>query len=167
MNEYNSPNGTTPQTDNKNMIQCKTCAFQYPKNFKKCPQCGNKKAKPFYLRWWFWLIAIIVILGVASSTGVKKNQENTEKSYTETDTETRENTPTPAVTYANFEKIENGMTYEQVVEIFGEDGKILSESTVLDTSMQIYYWYDSTGISNCNVTFQNNKVMAKAQIGLK
>ena len=74
------------------------------------------------------------------------------------------------VNYENFEKIENEMTYEQVVKIFGEDGKVLSQTDVglgEEYSSIMYYWYDETGIANCNVMFQGGKVIAKAQVGLK
>lgn len=90
-------------------------------------------------------------------TANSQQNENTEPNDTE------------KVNYENFEKIQNGMTYEQVVEIFGKEGKVLSEVDVgiEEYATIMYYWYDDTGIANCNVTIQGGKVVAKAQVGLQ
>lgn len=71
------------------------------------------------------------------------------------------------ITYAEFESIENGMSYEQVVDIVGYDGTIMSSSDFAGINTTIYYWYGVDGISNANITFQNDAVVSKAQIGLK
>lgn len=61
------------------------------------------------------------------------------------------------------------MTYEDVCELFQEDGKLSSEVDIGmdDLKTQIYVWYDETGIANCNVTFQGGYMVSKAQVGLK
>lgn len=67
-----------------------------------------------------------------------------------------------------FNKIETGMTYKQVVEIIGEEGTVLSEAEIANIKTVIYSWYGEGNIgANANVTFQNGKVTAKAQFGLK
>lgn len=45
----------------KKMMSCKTCGQEIAKSAKKCPHCGAKNKKPFFLRWWFILLAIIVV----------------------------------------------------------------------------------------------------------
>ncbi|MCM8901330.1 DUF3862 domain-containing protein [Caldicoprobacter algeriensis] len=69
------------------------------------------------------------------------------------------------VTMEKYNKIQNGMTYEEVEAILGE-GQLISESQIMDQRTEIYTWINSDG-SNMNVTFQNGKVEAKAQFGLK
>lgn len=71
------------------------------------------------------------------------------------------------MTLEKFNKIKPEMTYQQVVDIIGEEGTLSTESTFGGQTMQIYGWYASDGISNANVTFMNGKVQAKGQLGLK
>ena len=70
------------------------------------------------------------------------------------------------ITLEKFNKIETGMTYQQVVDIIGEEGTLSTESAYGDQSMKIYYWYSSNGITNATISFMNGKVSAKSQIGL-
>jgi len=76
------------------------------------------------------------------------------------------------MTLEKYNKIENGMTYDQVKEIVGSDGEQLSEvgekSSEFYTVM--YSWAGSGSLgANANFTFQGNPavLIAKAQIGLK
>lgn len=71
------------------------------------------------------------------------------------------------ITLDEFNQIQAGMTYEDVVEIIGSEGTVMSTSTFMDTTCTIYYWYAADGIANANVTFTNNIVEGKAQIGLR
>lgn len=76
------------------------------------------------------------------------------------------------LTLAKFEKIENGMTYEEVAAIIGSEGEILAETgekgSDLYTVVYQYYGSGSTG-ANANFTFQGNPpvLQMKAQVGLK
>lgn len=72
------------------------------------------------------------------------------------------------VTMANFNKIESGMTYEQVVELLGEEGTVLSQSDVAGFHTVMYTWNGEGGFgANMNAMFQNGKLVNKAQLGLK
>lgn len=72
--------------------------------------------------------------------------------------------PSSEVTMENFKRIRNGMTYSQVVQIFGKEGK-LSIST---GSMDVYVWEGDGWMSgNASVTFEKGRCMAKAQSGLE
>ncbi|MFT9496381.1 DUF3862 domain-containing protein [Anaerosolibacter sp.] len=64
-----------------------------------------------------------------------------------------------------FDKIENDMTYEQVIEILGE-GEVLSSTKITDIETIMYGWANEDG-SNMNIMLQNDKVISKAQFGLK
>ena len=63
------PNNSDSSNDiiTKNMIFCMYCGFKYSKKLKKCPQCGKKHAQPFYHKWWFWIIALIMVCNIFSS----------------------------------------------------------------------------------------------------
>lgn len=78
----------------------------------------------------------------------------------------------PGVTRENFLKIKDGMSYAQVVEIIGKEGEVLSETYLAGTSTVMYGWKPSNADrqprgANMNVLFQNDKVVSKAQAGLK
>ncbi|WP_235832891.1 hypothetical protein [Gottfriedia acidiceleris] len=74
------------------------------------------------------------------------------------------------VTKAEFDKIQNGMTSKQVFDIIGGKGEIMSEAGEKGkpgyTILYTYKGKGSTG-ANANFTFQDGKLMAKAQFGLK
>lgn len=73
------------------------------------------------------------------------------------------------ISLEQFNAIENGMSYDAVVEILGSEGELLSSVDLGfgDGGTQMYCWYgDPLSGANCNVTFQGGKVVSKAQIGL-
>lgn len=67
-----------------------------------------------------------------------------------------------------YNKIETGMSYADVTEIVGSYGNEEAKSDVAGYSSSIFTWVGAgpTG-SNANVTFQNGRVIAKAQVGLQ
>jgi hypothetical protein len=78
-----------------------------------------------------------------------------------------------SITYAKYQQIRDGMTYQEVVQILGMEGQELSRNTIkrvpgvmeaVETVM--YQWANPDG-SNMNAMFQNNKINQKAQFGLK
>ena len=77
------------------------------------------------------------------------------------------------VTFEEYNKIANGASYTQVVEIIGSEGEERSRNEidgipgVMDPIETIMYeWVNENG-SNMNALFQNNKLGSKAQFGLK
>jgi len=76
-----------------------------------------------------------------------------------------------SITLDEFNKIEAGMSYEQVRDIVGGEGTLGSSVDMGvgdEYKTQIYQWTGSGSIgANANVTFQGGKVISKAQIGLK
>lgn len=108
----------------------------------------------------FFLISItIVLFGVLAGLYIS----NPSDFSTESAPSQQESTK---VTLDKFNKIETGMTYEQVVDIIGEEGTLSTESSAGKQTMKIYYWYAENGIFNATISFMNGKVNAKSQIGL-
>ncbi|WP_353856764.1 hypothetical protein [Bacillus sp. Bos-x628] len=71
------------------------------------------------------------------------------------------------ISMAEFDSIENGMTMAEVNKIIGGKGSLLSSAGSGTYETKIYQWDGDAGWgANANVTFQNGKVMAKAQFGL-
>ena len=73
--------------------------------------------------------------------------------------------PGPVVTRAKYERIQDGMTYDQVRAIIGQEGEELSRSDIAGYTTVMYSWKNSNG-SNMNAMFQNGKLVSKAQFGL-
>lgn len=145
----------------------------------------ERKKKPLFKRWWFWVIVVIVIGSIAT------NGEETEKEVAETEeaTEaTQETATTPkeekpaepkeeapkaeakegVLTEEKFAKIENGMTYDEVKAIIGAEGSVMSESGDKGTEFHtvIYEWETDGIFSNANFMFQGEKLTSKSQIGV-
>ncbi|WP_324658948.1 DUF3862 domain-containing protein [Bacillus cereus] len=138
--------------------------------------------KAFYQKWWFWVIVAIIVIGVynGGSDSSKQPTEKTEKATNqvtkeepkEKQPEVTEKTNTSSnektMTKAEFEQIQNDMSYEEVVKIIGSEGELQSESTVGDYTSKLYMWEGEGGLgANANITFSNNKLQAKSQFGLK
>ena len=132
------------------MKKCKYCKSEIDEQAKICPNC-RKRQKSSAGRIILGIVIAFLGIGVlANISGNNENQDN--KCY---------------ITLEKFNKIENGMTYDQVKEIIGCDGTVNSETEVSNIKMTIYSWYGKDNISNANVTVQNGKIISKAQIGLK
>lgn len=78
-----------------------------------------------------------------------------------------ESVTTVPVTLSQYNQIEEGMTYEKVVEIFGGEGEVVSEGSLADAASAVYIWKGGDGISNATITFYNNAVFSKAETGLQ
>lgn len=48
-------------------IKCKNCGQEISTKAIVCPNCGVKNKKPFYKRWWFITLAVILVIGIFSS----------------------------------------------------------------------------------------------------
>ena len=72
------------------------------------------------------------------------------------------------VTMANYLRLDTGMSYREVVEILGEPGEEMSRSDLADITTVMYGWTASrwTG-ANMNAMFQNDRLVTKAQFGLR
>ena len=68
---------------------------------------------------------------------------------------------TRGITRANFELIQNGMSLDEVSDLLGRQGQLSSSSD----SLEIYTWQRNTII--ISVTFENNVVVAKSQVGFR
>lgn len=71
------------------------------------------------------------------------------------------------ITKEIYDKIDVGMSYNQVKRLIGCDGELATSSTVNDTSTEVYIWYGDTKDANAAITFENDGVTGKTQIGLE
>lgn len=143
-----------------------------------------KIKKPFYKKWWVWVLAVILIGAVANPSEEGSNESTkqpaSERPAPQVDDKPKEEPKAeepkeepkndPKISKAEFDSISNGMTYEEVVAIIGGEGSVLSEVGEKGSPYySIMYQYEGEkGFgSNANFTFQDNKLQAKAQFGLK
>lgn len=71
------------------------------------------------------------------------------------------------ITLDEYNRIEIGMTYDEVVKIVGKDGKLFVSSDIGFGESSTYTWSSGYGISNATIMFDNGKVSYKTQLGLK
>lgn len=74
------------------------------------------------------------------------------------------------ITLAQFNQIQNGMSYQQVVQIIGRQGTVMSENNIDAGQFSVHtvmYTWEAGFMANMNAMFQNDKLMSKAQLGLK
>lgn len=119
------------------------------------------------------IISFVSIMGSSASKDKKtdtskevasKSTQDTDKTSLITNEKDSKKQDTK-ITYENFLNIKMGQSYEEVVALLGE-GKEISSSKVSSTKVTVYDWKE-TGISDMNITIQNNVVIAKSQLGLE
>lgn len=132
-----------------NLKKCKYCQSEIDKKAKVCPACKRTLKSHGCL----WSILFILLAAAAGIAVISHLAQPTDGKY---------------ITLAEFNKIETGMTYEEVTEIVGSEGAVTSKSSIAGYETMIVTWYANPNIgTNANVTFQNGKVIAKAQVGLQ
>ena len=135
---------------------CKECGTEVSRSAKICPHCG-KKLKSSAFRIFIGILILLMGIGIIASSG-ENNTSQTNANTIEIQQQ--------KITLEKFNRLENGMTYEQVVNIIGEEGTLSTESSYGKESFKIYYWKAANGISNATISFSNGKLTAKSQIGL-
>mgnify|MGYP001625167081 CR=1 FL=1 len=140
---------------------CKHCKEEINKKATVCPHCGRNQKSVFtriisiIIGIFLVIIGISLIATIGTDSNKSKNSSSTDNSKNEC-----------YMTMDKFNEINNGMSYDDVKNIVGCDGTLSSEASSGDQSIKIYYWYAKNGISNANFSFQNDELVAKAQVGL-
>lgn len=152
------------------MKKCKECGNDVSTQAESCPKCGAVlKKKTGCLGYIGAGILILFVLGVIGSL---MNESTTSSSKPEAGLKIP-SLGKQIVTFDEYQKIQNGMSYSGVVSIIGAEGEEMSRNKIdgvpgvmnsVETIM--YQWVNSNG-SNMNAMFQNDKLMQKAQFGLK
>jgi len=185
---------SNPEPDDNTKL-CKHCHKPMPKNNDICPNC-HKKQKSNVLPIVLGIVGGVIVLGLlaffvlrpmlsggnnnGSNSGGGTASPSTSASVNPSATTDPNATAAPSATAATvkvsnaqYEQVQNGMTYEQVVGIMGGEGQQLSESTYNDSNgnpvtLKIYYWegQGETG-ANVSITFQGDVVTTKSSYGLQ
>lgn len=114
-----------------------------------------------------WVFIGIIAIGViAAIANPAPTPSNNVKADQPKETPKPESDPSE-ITMEEFNKIQNGLTLKQVEEIIGGKGEMQSSAGDGQFKSELYMWKGNTIGANANVTFQDGKVMAKAQFGLE
>lgn len=106
------------------------------------------------------VVIILVLVGVSLILGGIHDSSSTSNN-------TQIEVASTKINLEKFNKIEMGMTYNEVVEIIGEDGTIMSEYSSDGYTLKNYYWYAENEICNATICFENGEVIGKNQFGLE
>ncbi|WKV22526.1 beta-lactamase-inhibitor domain containing protein [Bacillus phage vB_BceS-M2] len=131
----------------------------------------KKRAKVFGT-----IIGAMVIIGACSATGTEEKAQPTNTQQTQNQEPQKQEAPKPKeeapkaakMNKAKFDQIKNGMSIEEVNAIVGGAGELMSEGGEGQYKFSMYTWEGEGSLgANANVSFQADKVSAKAQFGLK
>ena len=138
------------------MTQCKSCAKEIATSAKSCPGCGAKNKKPIYKRVWFWVIAIIIVIGATGGSGTDDSKEinsgnieseqevsqnNSENTTSENKSENKveDNIPTEyksalrkAKIYADTMNMSKTGIYDQLTSEYGEKFTVEAAQYAID-----------------------------------
>ena len=72
----------------------------------------------------------------------------------------------PRVTLTNYERVQMGMTYDEVAAVFGGPGVRTAQIEVAGEWLEFYSWKD-IGDGHATIVFKNGRVSEKNQNGLR
>lgn len=135
---------------NSKLTICKHCGAEIAKSAKTCPNCGGKNKKPIFLRPWFIILVVVIIISVFGSKGASDKNDSLkigtvgEKNSTVSSTNDSSNTSTNKSSDKNSDSNKNDGTAAQVVmetpEPTPEPKTIYSVGDILqDGNIQIVY----------------------------
>lgn len=76
--------------------------------------------------------------------------------------------PSCGATLAEFSSLQHGMSYQRVAGLIGCNGTEMSSVELAGYKTVMFMWTGSDGFgANMNAMFQNDKMVSKAQFGLK
>lgn len=72
-----------------------------------------------------------------------------------------------AASKTHYESLQTGMSYAAAVDIIGCEGEEMSRSDMAGFTTVMVMWSGSSFGGNMNAMFQNDRLVSKAQFGLK
>jgi hypothetical protein len=72
-----------------------------------------------------------------------------------------------AVNMQNYMRMNEGITYQDAVDIMGCEGREAASGSFARTTTVIYTWQSRIGHGNMSATFQNDRLISRAQAGLR
>lgn len=110
------------------------------------------------------IIVLVALIGSCAS-GAGNKSDNSNSSSSTASQSTQQDKDSTKIDADKFAKIENGMTYDEVVSIIGSEGSEQSTNEIGGIKTTMYEW-ESDGWGVATITFQNGKVTNKTQFGV-
>ena len=160
---------------NENMTTCKVCGKEIAKSAKSCPECGARNQSPIFKKWWFWLIAVIILILVipgrestqesnnqtlSTNSTVHATQDNSEPATTAAtvQTETEASTPTAKEAEAQNTPVtkEDNDTKPVLVDVYSDENCLIQFYSVEKTSNKHIAKFRVTNHTDRTLTFQTD-----------
>lgn len=144
---------------NTKTVKCPKCNTEYSIDKKACPSCFEPTPLATGST---WLVAILIILVASIAFFEIYNSISAQKTIKPTTTDL-------TITLSEFNRIETGMTYQEVCQIVGCEGVLASETNVTNNpnlKTQMYHWNGYSSSSGATIMLQRGKVISKSQLGL-
>jgi hypothetical protein len=123
---------------------------------------ATSSKKPIYKKWWFWVLAIILI-GIIGSAGSKSGKGSGNSGSSSSSTEASD-----GLTMAAFNRITDGMRKSEVDKLAGSSGEIQVSAGSGSNQMESYKYEGTDGsMSFALVSFTGGSESGKTQVGLK
>ncbi len=113
---------------------------------------------------WFCLLGVMAVLLCCKAPNDDKRAAS--RSNADNPQAGRVREDTNRITLAKYESLSTGMSYDRVASALGSPGVEQSRSQVAGTTTVMYTWSNGDG-SNMNAMFQNDRMVSKAQFGLR
>jgi len=122
-------------------------------------------AKPFYKKWRFIVLMVIVGLIILGSLVGNKGDKLSNQTAGNNNQIEKVSKPKGAIDMEHFKLVEIGLTKSKVDEIFGSEGEMSSEYKISDNKYSTYI-YKRASFEMATVTYKDNIVESKMQTGL-
>ena len=94
------------------MKKCKACSKEIATNAKSCPGCGAKNKKPIYKRVWFWIVAVIVVVGTSGGSDTDNSKETNSGNAESVQEVSQSNSENTIVENESKDKVEDNVPEE-------------------------------------------------------
>jgi len=147
------------------LIKCKECGQQVSNKAKICPHCGAMVKR---VGWGIKtiIVCIIVFAGVylLGVVGIGLYLGDLgwpfhSLRYSQTPRYSQK-----YITKREYDQIEHGMTYTEVVKILGKESSVVSTSSGFDGDTTVIYTWINLDGSIVSVIMQNGRVIMKSQV---
>jgi hypothetical protein len=127
---------------------------------------GLWRGRSAILRYGGGTLVTLLVIGIASAVGGRElnraagiRQPPTIRSQITVE-------PFAGLTMANYQRLDTGMSYAEVAAILGNGGEEMSRNEIAGITTVMYMWRRFGG-GNMNAMFQNDRLIQKAQSGLR
>ncbi len=136
---------------------CQGCQAMVDRTAKACPKCGRPHPTPAS-RWnlIIGVVAAVAILGFIAAHGLGGMNPAVSP------------TAGQGVSAEAFNRVQAGMSLEEVQQILGAPGAVISRTDMAGFTALMVQWNGSGNLgANMNAMFQNGRLISKAQFGLR